>query len=107
MKNGGKREGAGRKPGIPNKATLEIRDIIDSCVDFKEVIGKLNELANGITIQEITKEGINVYTERPDPKASQILLEYRFGKPKQGVEISLPEEYSISLNIERPKKDES
>lgn len=33
MANGGKRPGAGRKPGVPNKNTAEIKDMLRNALD--------------------------------------------------------------------------
>ncbi len=87
-KNGGVRKGAGRKKGGKNQRTLEVITLLDQCVDFKELIYKLVELVEGIDVEEsIGKEKI-IYTKPPDSYAAKLLLEYRFGKPKQSNEIT-------------------
>lgn len=86
MPSGGPREGSGRKVGSKNKATLEIKDILDECVDFKELVGKLLELANGVSVLKKTVTGMElVYQNPPDSNAAKILMEYRFGKPQQSI----------------------
>lgn len=86
---GGKREGAGRKTGVPNKSNLEIKQLLDSEIDFVTVVKRLMELVEGVTIQETRANGDEVvYTRPPDSAAAKILLEYRFGKPNQQVDIT-------------------
>lgn len=82
---GGKRQGAGRKPGSVNKSKDEIKELLDKHVNFGEIIGKLVELANGVKVQRMTADGIQIYDEKPDSTAAKILLEYRYGKPIQQV----------------------
>lgn len=78
----------GRQKGSKNKSSDEIKDLLDSNVDFSEIIGKLVELANGVQVQIFTDKGVKVYQDRPDSAAAKILLEYRFGKPQQKIEHS-------------------
>lgn len=87
--NGGKREGAGRPKGLRNKTNDEIRGLLDANVDFTEVIRGLVELSKGITVERVVKDARLVFTEKPDPVASKILLEYRFGKPVQQIEAEV------------------
>ena len=86
-RNGGKKTG-GRKKGSLNKSKDEIKELLDSHVDFEEIIGKLVELVNGVSVSVMTDKGIKVYQDRPDAQAAKILLEYRFGKPQQKIEHS-------------------
>jgi len=83
----GKKTG-GRKKSSLNKSTLEIKSIIDKCVDFNEVVNKLYELTQGIKVQKKIDGTPIIYEKEPDSNASKILLEYRFGKPKQSIEHS-------------------
>ncbi len=83
----GKKTG-GRIKGKPNKSTLEIRQLIDSCVDFNEVFSKLYELTKGVEVQKLTDDGNIVYTKPPDPFAAKILIEHRFGKAPQAIDIT-------------------
>jgi len=78
----------GRRKGSTNKATDEIREILDSNVDFNEVVKKLLELTNGVQLQVMTDKGAKIYTEKPDAAAAKILMEYRWGKPQQKIEHS-------------------
>lgn len=70
---GGKREGAGRTPGTPNKSNLEIKAIVQETVDFTELITKLNEKALG-----------------GDSACAKLLLEYGFGRPSQTIDLNIP-----------------
>lgn len=89
MPSGGPREGSGRKSGSKNKATLEIKTLLDECVDFKELIGKLVELSNGVEVEGMGIDGEpTVYVKAPDTHAAKILMEYRFGKPHQSISHS-------------------
>jgi hypothetical protein len=89
VKNGGRRPGAGRKAGIKNKSTYEVKAIINSIIPAKERYGLLAELARGITVQEIDKEGgVRVYEKPPSEPALKILCEYADGKPAQSVDVT-------------------
>lgn len=61
----GVKTGGGSRKGKPNKSTVVIREILDRCVDWDEVIGELVKLA------------------KSNPMAMRMLLEYRFGKPRE------------------------
>lgn len=80
----GKKTGGGSRKGSPNKSTLEIKTIIDAVVDFKVVVSKLYELSKGIKVEG--NDG--VYQKEPDPTAAKILMEYRFGKPHQALDVT-------------------
>jgi hypothetical protein len=90
---GGKRQGSGRKKYVPNKPTREVRAIIDSVAanhgGMETVIEKLFELVEGVTVREFDKKGVaHIYDKPPDAYAGKILLETRFGKPAQAVQLS-------------------
>jgi hypothetical protein len=93
----------GRKKGVQNKATLEIKEIIDKAVNFNEVIAKLFELTQGVEVFKDTASGGIVYSEKPDSFAAKILLEYRFGKPlqtlQQNTTITSPQSFKIGDQI--------
>lgn len=85
----GSKKTGGRVKGTPNKARLEIRDIIDnSGVDFSVVVSKLFELVKGVKAAITTGDGAIVYEKPPDSAAAKILLEYRFGRPAQALDIT-------------------
>lgn len=71
MPKGGARIGAGRKAGGQNKSNAAIKAIIDAQIDFNVVIRRLMELF---------MEG--------DVNAGKLLLEYRFGRPTQAVDVT-------------------
>ena len=96
---GGKREGAGRPAGGVNRATQEIKNIIDESVDFYEVIGKIMELVKGVSVVQNTPDGPIVYERPPDSNAAKLLLEYRFGKPKQQMDVSIDTLEPTIINI--------
>ncbi len=95
----GTKKTGGRKKGVSNKATLEIKTIIDNHVNFSEVVLKLLELVNGVNVQEQKGMEMIYYSKPPDPAAAKILLEYRFGKPSQSIDMNLSGD--TELNITR------
>lgn len=76
MPAGGRREGAGRKPGVPNKGTHEVRDLLDAVFAKVDPVKKLVALLN-----KPMDAGV-------EARVLLRLLEYRYGQPKQSVEIS-------------------
>lgn len=85
---GGKRAGAGRKPGSVNESKLILQKAIDSVArkrgGYESLIGHLWELAEGVEVQKETKrDGEVIYSQPPDAFAAKILLEFRFGKAPQ------------------------
>ena len=83
----GKKTG-GRKPGSRNKATAEIRDIIQRNVDFDVLTSKMMELVEGVTVRGSREDG-TVYEidKEPSVPAAKLLLEYGYGKPKEVIEL--------------------
>ncbi len=65
---GGKRPGAGRRPGSPNKATTSIREAFAGHKD--DLVSKLLELTQSEDL-------------RVRMKAIEVALAYGFGKPSQ------------------------
>jgi hypothetical protein len=63
---------ASRK-GKPNKSSWEIKELIDSTCDMQKVVNGLVRLATG---------------PHPNTKAAEILLAYRFGKPRESVDVT-------------------
>ena len=73
--HGGKREGAGRKPKAEE---IKLIEKLDKIIDQDEAIELLNKMA------------------KEDFRALQLYLSYRWGKPKERVDVTTNEE---SLNI--------
>lgn len=87
--SGGRRPGAGRKPGVPQKRKSDIADVINSVIPPNERIGLLAERARGVLVQEIDKRGESrVYSLPPSENALKILEEYASGKPIQRTELT-------------------
>jgi hypothetical protein len=76
--NGGKRDGAGR----PKKADEQkLIEKLDNLIDNEEVIKKLGEqILNG------------------DGRAMSLYFGYRYGKPKESVDISSTDGFNINFN---------
>ncbi len=74
MPRGGKRDNAGRKKGQRNKGTQEVRDLIDSNVDLKQMVVTLKTIA-------LDKEA----PPAARAVAANSLLDRRFGKPPQAI----------------------
>lgn len=68
MINGGHRKGAGRKAGVPNRSTQEIKAIIHRVVNFEQLCESLAEASMSGNIL-----------------AARLLLEYGFGKAPQPI----------------------
>lgn len=103
---GGARVGGGRRKGSTNIQKRAIRDIIDNVVDMEDVIERVVQLSEGVWVERETADGgIIVYKEKPDAFAAKLLLEYRYGKPNQAVDLtSLGKPVnSISIEIIEPK----
>jgi hypothetical protein len=69
----------GRKPGVPNKATQEIRLLVRSTVNWKKLVQSLEQRASG---------------EEGSDTAARTLFEYGWGKPGEMAEgngVSAPE----------------
>jgi hypothetical protein len=68
-----KRGGPGRKPGVPNKVTQEVRDLAESLINDDAYLAKLRaQLRAG----------------KCNPAVVTMLWHYRYGKPKDTVEIT-------------------
>lgn len=91
----GIKKSGGRRPGAPNKATKEIKELIRSR-DIEKVIDAMFDSALGLYaeadvdtgMEATTKDGekIKVYQKAPSERASQLLIEQGYGKPTQRVE---------------------
>jgi hypothetical protein len=75
--NGGAREGAGRKPKALEQKLIER---LDAIIDKDEALGKLGELV-----------------AKGDIRAVQLYLSYRYGKPKESVDINSSEGLNINF----------
>jgi hypothetical protein len=79
-------EKAGRKKGVPNRNTREVREIIDSCTDMESVFASMAKIASG---------------PRPNPLAARFLAEYRYGKPSQTIDLNHAGRIDIGLDEAR------
>ena len=78
-KNGGSRQGAGRKPKADE---IKLIELLDSIIDKKEAVIKLGELiTNG------------------DMRALQLYYSYRYGKPKESIDITQFIEQPLFLDV--------
>ena len=74
----------GRPVGSRNRATSEIKEILDQNVEFEDVIKKLFERA-----------------QKGNERAAELLLQYRFGRPTARDELTLRNEPPDSARLER------
>jgi len=77
--NGGSRQGAGRKPKEQEQTLIES---LDKGIDINRIIEVLKELAYG-----------------GDVRSLQLYLNYRFGKPKETVDITQFIEQPLFLDV--------
>lgn len=89
----GKKTGGGSRKGVPNKSTAEVKEIMDSIVEWNVVVEKMYSLVKGIMVQKTNEKDGTVYVEDKEPnvQAAKLLLEYRFGKPKEQIDIKATE----------------
>lgn len=93
QQNGGKREGAGRKKARHTIASEKAREyLITSIVKYLAPIVSA-QIDSAVGISYIGKQG-KVYTQLPDTKVGEYLLNQVAGKPTGSVEVS--------SNVERP-----
>ena len=77
VKHGGARKGAGR----PAKADeVKLIERLDSIIDKDEAVGKLGELV-----------------AKADIRALQLYLSYRYGKPKESIDLNSSEGLNINF----------
>jgi len=81
-----KKTGGGSRKGKPNKSTQEIREIIQSTVDFAVLTDKMFQLVKGV---EVSGDDGTVYSQAPNVNAAKLLLEYGYGKPKEVVDLNV------------------
>lgn len=90
-KRGGARPGAGRKPRSEKFAT-PIADGERRIADrLPWLIDKEFELATGVMVQEVTKDGKVIYQTPPDRQAIEYLINRVMGKPVERKEVSGPD----------------
>lgn len=92
MQKGGKRIGAGRKPGVSSESKQLLQAALDRVAKkhggYEGLIGRLWELVDGVEVQKEMKDGsTKIYSMPPDSFAAKTILEFRFGKAPQSMEI--------------------
>jgi hypothetical protein len=84
MAAGGSRAGSGRKRKAEKHATAIARAEKRITDRLPSLIDNLFILADGVTIQETTKEGdVVTYTNPPDRSANEYLINRIMGKPTE------------------------
>ena len=76
-KHGGARQGAGRKPKADEMKLIER---LDKLIDKDEALSKLGELV-----------------AKADIRALQLYLSYRYGKPKESIDLNSSEGLNINF----------
>ena len=94
-----KKTGGGSRKGIKNKATKELRDIIEEAISTRERMDLLAQLARGVTVKEEKKSGPVIYTTPPSDFAIRQLNEYQYGKPRQQLEVTGKDGASFEITI--------
>lgn len=97
MPKGGKRDGAGRKSRAEE---LGLNDLMDSIGPTEDVLNRLYSLAVGSQeAEEIDPETEKVKIIKatpPNPEAIKLWLGYKFGTPKQSVNVDNHVEVVVS-----------
>tara|TARA_B110000967_G_C18828773_1_gene532856 strand:- start:652 stop:921 length:270 start_codon:yes stop_codon:yes gene_type:complete len=75
--NGGAREGAGRKPKAQEQKLIER---LDAIIDTDEALAQLGKLVS-----------------KGDLRAVQLYLSYRYGKPKESIDLNSSEGLNINF----------
>jgi len=75
--NGGAREGAGRKPKAQEQKLIER---LDAIIDSDEALSQLGKLV-----------------AKGDLRAIQLYLSYRYGKPKESIDLNSSEGLNINF----------
>lgn len=103
MASGGSRPGAGRKAKA-DKYKQPIARAEKQIVDrLPDLIGYMLELAQGVTVQEIDKDGgVNIYSRPPDRAANEYLINRIMGKPTERHET----EHSGKIDVSTLNDDE-
>jgi hypothetical protein len=111
--HGGTRPGAGRKPNRVKFQTEIARADRRIAKNLVRYIENLEQLADGVTVQETDKDGrAIVYTRPPDRVANEYLINRIMGKPIEKKEITgedgeplLIREVIVEKTHERPMED--
>ena len=92
----------GRRKGRPNRSTIYIRELIDEASDLltaegrdalQQIIEAHMRKAIGIRAVRHEHDGQEiVYEVPPDIQSARVILDHRFGKPKEALEIIDPNE---------------
>lgn len=83
------RGGPGRKKGIPNKATQDVREFAQKFIDDEDYKASLRR---------------RVLTGRA-PHMEQLIWHYRFGKPRDVLDVNLADLVPLRIVIEDAKGD--
>jgi hypothetical protein len=83
MRRGGKRTGAGRKPGTPNKVTQECRTVLSEEADFRSVVRRL-------VVMSKRKDAVAF-------NACRLLFEYQIQKLREADAADLTEQERDAL----------
>lgn len=87
--NGGARTGAGRKPK-DEKFKLPIAKAEKKIADkLPWLIDRALELAEGVVVQEVSKDGLRIYQRPPDMNAIKYLVDRIMGKATERRELTL------------------
>ena len=81
MPSGGKRPGAGRKKGVPNKATAEIKALARESAPA--------------AVKELVRLSTGAENETTRVAAIKELLDRGYGKPQAGVDLNVSGEMSL------------
>lgn len=109
MAVGGKRLGAGRKPGVPNKATADARQAIACFVDSNahRLQQWLDHIANGVPV--LDEAGVPVpgkFAVKPDPVRAfelfQSVIEYHVPKLAR-TEMTVEGDIAVSYVARMPE----
>lgn len=91
MAHGGKREGAGRKPGVPNKTTEYLKSLTQK--DSEKVVKELVRLAT------------KAKSEQTRVAAIKELLDRAYGRPSQALEHSGAEGAPLQVVVKKFEYD--
>ncbi len=105
MAKGGRQPGAGRPKGTKSKKTVEKimeRDAVERFI-YEKVSARLDaimtaqmDLAEGLTMQEVQKDGsVKVYIKAPDKGAAELVFNRAYGKPRESVDVTV-----VNLDID-------